>query len=82
MEEFCRKWKISELSVANRAERSAGITGLYARFDPSAEWKLTDRIEMQEELQRLMGRPVRIENRHAHVIRKGGPQAMNVLYNA
>jgi predicted nucleotidyltransferase len=78
IEDFCRRWKVSELSVdrSHDTERLDDL-GLFVRFDPEAEWNLGDRIRMQRELQSLSGRSVQLHPRR-HAARQG----MSVLYDA
>jgi len=91
IEEFCHRWKVAELSAplaftgANSQERASASDpdlGFFVRFDPVAEWNLVDRIAMQEELQKLSGRNITLSSRHRESIRKGHPNAMQLLYDA
>jgi hypothetical protein len=82
LDEFCAKWKVTDLSVGHPNSLAPEALSLYARFDPMAEWSLVDRIAMQEELQRIVGRPVTIQNRHADLIRRGKPRPMQAVFNA
>lgn len=82
IDQFCRKWRIMDLSAGREDQATPGVLSLFVRFDPMAEWSLVDRIQMQEELQAVVGRPVRIESRHAELLRRRRPQAMRVVYNA
>jgi predicted nucleotidyltransferase len=83
VEEFCHRWKVSELSVARASsDTSSDPIGLFARFDPMTSWSLVDRLRMQEELSVLLSRPVVLRSRHAHEIRRGLKQRpMQVVYN-
>lgn len=82
LDEYCRKWKMSELAMGRPDPLAPNVISLYVRFDPTAEWSLVDRIEMQEELQAIVGKPVRIQSRHAALVRRGHTEAMRVVYHA
>lgn len=83
VEDFCRRWKVNELSVARGADDpSPDALGLFAQFDPATTWSLLDRLRMQDELSALLGRAVTLRSRHADRIRRGGQRAMQVVYNA
>ena len=67
--EFCQKWRIKELSVFGSILRDdfrpdSDIDFLVS-FDQDAEWDLSDHVEIQEELSRLVGRPVDLLARYA-----------------
>ena len=78
---FCRRWRVAELAT-NRSESGmeGDDLGFFVRFDPSAEWSLTDRMEMQNEFQALSGHSIRIQNRD--VVKTSRRPAMRVLYDA
>ena len=83
IEEFCRRWKVAELSARDDQEHAyESELGLFVRFDPVAEWNLTDRIAMQQELQVLSGRSIRLRNRQRATVRHGRTNAMQLLYDA
>lgn len=77
IEDFCKRWRVSALSI----DRSPTITprelGVFVRFDPEASWNLHDKMDMQEEFQILSGRNVHLVNRQ-----KERRTMMNVLYDA
>lgn len=79
--DFCRRWRIAELAT-NRSE--SGVEGddlgFFVRFDPAAEWSLTDRMEMQSEFQTLSGHSIRLRNRAS--TNDSQRPAMRVLYDA
>jgi hypothetical protein len=83
LDEFCRRWKVSELSAQSLGEHAhEGDCGLFVRFDPSAEWSLTDRIVMQQELQNISGHVVNLRSRHGANLRNGRMKSMRLIYNA
>lgn len=69
LDAFCRKWKISELSVFGSALRedfrADSDLDLLVSFDPSAEWSLLDHVAMEEDLSALAGRRVDLVSRRA-----------------
>lgn len=66
---FCRRWKITELSVFGSILtdhfRSDSDIDLLVTFAPDAAWSLLDHIRMEEELTAIVGRPVDLVNRRA-----------------
>ncbi len=67
--EFCRKWKISELSVFGSALRDDfgpdSDLDFLVSFEPEAEWDLFDIVDMKDELEARFGRPVDIVEKEA-----------------
>ncbi|HEX2643335.1 MAG TPA: nucleotidyltransferase domain-containing protein [Thermoanaerobaculia bacterium] len=65
--DFCRRWRINELSVFGSALRADFRTDsdidLLASFDPEAHWTLFDMARMREELIGLLGREVDLVSR-------------------
>jgi uncharacterized protein len=64
---FCRTWKVSEFSVFGSALRKdyrpdSDIDVLIA-FQPDAEWSLLDHVQMQQELEAILGRNVDLVSR-------------------
>lgn len=64
---FCRAWKVSELSIFGSALRGdlqtdSDIDVLIAFF-PDAEWSLLDQVQMQQELETILGRAVDLVSR-------------------
>jgi uncharacterized protein len=60
--DFCRRWKIAEFSLFGSALRAdfgpdSDIDVLVA-FAPEAQWSTFEWLDMQDELERLFGRPV------------------------
>jgi uncharacterized protein len=67
--DFCRQWKIRELSLFGSALREdfgpESDLDFLVSFETGAEWDLFDLVEMKEELQTLFGRPVDIVEKEA-----------------
>lgn len=59
---FCRKWKVTEFSlfgsVLREDFRSDSDVDVLVSFEQGAGWSLFDIVEMQDELQTIMGRDV------------------------
>jgi uncharacterized protein len=59
---FCMKWKVRELSLFGSILRDdfgpESDIDILVTFEPEAPWSLWDLMDMQEELQRLTGRPI------------------------
>lgn len=67
--EYCRRWKISELSLFGSAIRQdfgpdSDIDFLVS-FSPGADWSLLDHVLMEEELSALLGRKAALVSRRA-----------------
>ena len=62
IEKFCQRWQITELALFGSALREDfGPTSDFdflVTFAPEADWSLFDHVEMQDELQVILGRPV------------------------
>lgn len=75
--EFCRKWKIAELSLFGSALRDdftpESDIDLLARFAPDAQWSLLDHVQMETELEAILGRKVDL------VSRRGIERSRNAL---
>ncbi|MGI9182892.1 MAG: nucleotidyltransferase family protein [Longimicrobiaceae bacterium] len=69
VEEFCRRWKVSELalfgSVLRDDFRPDSDVDVLVTFAPDAEWDLFDLLRMQSELKDIFGRPVDMVERAA-----------------
>jgi len=67
--DFCRKWKIKELSFFGSALRDdfgpESDVDVMMSFEPDEEWSLWDHHSMQEELSILLGRPVDLITRRS-----------------
>ena len=60
--EFCRKWKIAELSVFGSVLRDDfgphSDVDILVDAEPDADWSLFDQMDMQDELAKIFGRDV------------------------
>ncbi|HEX7183389.1 MAG TPA: nucleotidyltransferase domain-containing protein [Thermoanaerobaculia bacterium] len=69
MEDFCRRWKILELSLFGSALREDfgpdSDVDLLVRFTPDADWSLFDHARMELELVEILGREVDLVTRSA-----------------
>jgi predicted nucleotidyltransferase len=69
LENFCRRWKIQELSVFGSALRddfgSDSDLDLLVSFAPDADWSLLDHVAMEEELSGALQRKVDLVSRRA-----------------
>jgi hypothetical protein len=67
--QFCRKWKITDLalfgSVLREDFRPESDIDVLVSFEPSARWSLMDVVEMQDELETVLGRKVDLVERRA-----------------
>ncbi len=82
IEEFCRRWRVIELAVDRQPSKEhAHDVQMSVRFDTEADWSLTDRIQMQSELQSLSTRTIRLHHRRGLQNFKRRP-AMSVLFDA
>jgi uncharacterized protein len=65
--EFCRRWKIVELSafgsVLRDDFRPDSDVDMLVSFAPDAEWSLFDQMAMEEELAAMLGRKVDLVSR-------------------
>jgi uncharacterized protein len=67
--EFCRRWKVRELSLFGSALREdfrpdSDVDLLYT-FEPEARWSLLDLVTMEDELAEIFGRKVDLVSRQA-----------------
>jgi len=69
VEEFCRKWKIAEFSffgsVLREDFRRDSDVDVLVTFELQARWSLMDVVEMQDELEKVLGRKVDLVERSA-----------------
>lgn len=60
--EFCRKWRVRELSIFGSALRDDfgpdSDLDFLVSFDPEAPWSLWDLVTMKDELEAMTGREV------------------------
>ena len=65
--EFCRRWRIEELSIFGSALREDfrpdSDVDVLVRFSPEASWGLFDLMRMEEELKAIFGREVDLVER-------------------
>ncbi len=75
--EFCGRWKISELalfgSVLRPDFRPDSDVDFLVTFADDAQWSLLDHVRMQDELSRLLDRPVDL------ISRKGIERSRNYI---
>ena len=66
---FCKRWKIQELalfgSVLGDDFGPESDIDLLVSFDDDADWSLLEHVQMQLELQELLGRDVDLVNKRA-----------------
>jgi predicted nucleotidyltransferase len=69
IDEFCRHWKIAELSLFGSALRDDfrpdSDIDLLVRFAPDADWSLLDHARMELELEHMLGHGVDLISRSA-----------------
>lgn len=62
LETLCRRWRISELAIFGSALRSdfspSSDIDVLVTFEPDAPWSYWDWPDMQQDFQRLFGRPI------------------------
>jgi hypothetical protein len=67
LNEFCRRWKITEFAVFGSALRedfhAQSDIDVLVSFAPQAGWSLFDLVEMQDELEQIFGRAVDLVER-------------------
>jgi predicted nucleotidyltransferase len=88
--EFCRKWKIKELSFFGSVLRDdfgpESDIDVMVSFDPDEHWNLWDHYHMREELKELFGRPVdlitrrSIERSHNWIRKKAILEGSEAIY--
>jgi predicted nucleotidyltransferase len=65
--EFCRRWKITELSLFGSVLRDDfrldSDIDMLASYAEDADWSLFDHVRMEEELSEILGRKVDLVNR-------------------
>lgn len=69
IEEFCRKWKISEFSLFGSVLRDDfrpdSDIDVLVTFAPDARYSLFDLVHAQDELEKILGRKVDLAERQA-----------------
>jgi predicted nucleotidyltransferase len=67
--EFCRRWKVTELSLFGSVLRDDfrpdSDIDVLVTFAPDAEWSLFDIVDVEEELRAILGRDVDLVERPA-----------------
>lgn len=65
--EFCRRWKITELALFGSVLRDDfqpdSDVDVLVTFTPDAKWSLFDHVDMEDELEEILGRPVDLVSR-------------------
>jgi len=92
VEAFCRRWKIVEFALFGSVLRDDfgpdSDVDVLVKFDPEAHHGLFDLVRMQDELAKMLGRPVdlvtrnAIEKSHNPLRRKLILEAAEVVYAA
>jgi len=66
---FCRRWKIHQLALFGSALRDDfgpdSDVDILVEFDKDADWSLLDHVQMQQELQALLGHKVDLISKRA-----------------
>lgn len=69
IERFCRRWRISELSLFGSVLRDDfrpdSDVDILVKFTPDTRWSLFDMVRMQKELEAILGREVDLVERNA-----------------
>lgn len=69
VDEFCRRWKITELSLFGSALGDEfgpeSDVDFLVSFAPDADWSLVDHIGMEQELSEIVGRKADVATRRA-----------------
>jgi len=67
IQDFCLKWKVTELalfgSVLRDDFRPSSDIDVLVSFEPAARWSLMAIVEMQDELEKILGRKVDLVER-------------------
>jgi predicted nucleotidyltransferase len=67
--EFCRRWKITELSLFGSVLRDDfrpdSDVDVLVTFAPDVPWTLLDQVEMERELAKIIGRRIDLVSRVA-----------------
>ena len=69
IQKFCLKWRIAELalfgSVLREDFQPSSDIDVLVSFEPEGRWSLLDMVEMQDELETILGRKVDLVERSA-----------------
>ncbi len=83
---FCDRWRVEELalfgSILRGDFRPGSDVDFLVTFSPGAKWSLFDRVAMQDELARLVGRKVDLVNRRAIEASRNRPRREAILDEA
>ena len=90
--DFCRRWRIREFalfgSVLRDDLRAESDLDILVTFVPDANWSLLDHVQMERELEALIGRPVDLlsrrsdERSHNWLLRQEILSTAEVVYEA
>lgn len=92
IDEFCRKWQITELALFGSAVRDDfrpdSDVDVLVTFAPDVKWTLLDHVEMEDELEVILGRDVDLVSRHGiersqnHIRRREILNSARMIYAA
>jgi len=90
--DFCRRWRISEFALFGSILRDdfdeQSDLDILVAFAPDADWSLLDHVQMEQELEALLGRKVdllsrrSVERSHNWLRRKEILDTAEVVYAA
>lgn len=84
--EFCQHWQIQELAVFGSAVRDDfrpdSDVDILVTFAPEADWGLFDHIQMQQDLQKIVQRPVDLLTKRALAQSKNWLRRAEILKTA
>jgi predicted nucleotidyltransferase len=67
--DFCRRWEINEFALFGSVLRddfdAESDLDVLVSFGPDADWSLLDHVQMEHELEGLLGRPVDLLTRRS-----------------
>jgi predicted nucleotidyltransferase len=67
--DFCRRWRISEFALFGSVLRddfdAESDLDILVGFAPDADWSLLDHVQMEQELEALLGRKVDLLSRRS-----------------
>ena len=67
--DFCRRWRISEFALFGSVLRddfdAESDLDILVAFAPDADWSLLDHVQMEQELEALLGRKVDLLSRRS-----------------
>jgi predicted nucleotidyltransferase len=67
--DFCKRWRITEFALFGSVLRddfnAESDLDILAAFAPDAEWSLLDHVQMEQELEALLGRKVDLLSRRS-----------------